>query len=99
MKLTLTDQFISLGHQLSAERDSAHDLWTWLPSHKVAEKNHGDYASEFCPSVKDVMVEAAMYLAHLARPDVPVTPDEQEWFARCPCDQDHVAPVVDPEAG
>jgi len=43
-----------------------------------------DYAGEFMPSVRDVMVEASMYLAHL-RPLVPPTREEREWFETCPC--------------
>jgi hypothetical protein len=58
-------ELVNLGNELSEEREKAHDLWTWLPSYKVAEKNHGDYASEHCPSPKDVMVEAAMYIGRL----------------------------------
>lgn len=85
----MKQEFIKLGQQLDAENNAAHDLWTWLPSHKIAQKHHGDYASEYCPSNADVMKEAAMYLGHLRRPEVPLTPEEQEWFWRCPCDEDH----------
>lgn len=61
----LRDQIIALGKQMSEEQDAAYNLWTWLPSHQVTEKHHGDYVDTFCPSVKDVMVEAAMYLGHI----------------------------------
>jgi len=88
--MKLAQELISLGQQLADENASAYDLWTWLPSHKIAQKHHGDYASEFCPSNGDVMKEAAMYLGHLKRPEVPLTPEEQEWFTRCPCGEDHV---------
>jgi hypothetical protein len=63
----------------------AHDLWSWLPSRAVAEKYHGDNALEHCPSNRDVMTEASMYLGHLKHPDAALTPEEQEWFTRCPC--------------
>ena len=94
MSNPLASQLIALGQQLSEERDAAHDLWTWLPSHKVAERFHGDYASNNCPSVKDVMVEAAMYIACLkdntGRVDrVGHTQEEKEWFERCPCGESH----------
>lgn len=85
----LKQDLISLGEQLAEENNAAHDLWTWLPSHKVTEKHHGDYASEHCPSNRDVMVEAAMYLAHLKRPDEPLTPEAKVWFTVCSCGEDH----------
>jgi hypothetical protein len=80
---------IRLGEQLAAENDAAHDLWSWLPSHTIAVKHHGDYGSEHCPSNQDVMKEAAMYLGHLKHPEIALTPEEQEWFTRCPCGEDH----------
>jgi hypothetical protein len=80
---------INFARQLSDEDDAAFMLWTWLPSHKVAEKHHGDYASEFRPSNLDVMKEAAMYLGHLKHPDVPLTEEEKDWFETCPCDESH----------
>ena len=80
---------IRLGEQLAEENNAAHDLWSWLPSHAIAEKHHGDYASEHCPSNGDVMKEAAMYLGHLKHPDVALTPEEQEWFTNCPCGEAH----------
>lgn len=85
MKLDL----IRLGEQLSEENNAAHDLWTWLPSHAVAKKHHGDYAAEHCPSNRDVMIEAALYLAHLRHNDKALSVNEKEWFTRCPCDKDH----------
>jgi hypothetical protein len=81
---------IRLGEQLAAENNAAADLWTWLPSHAVAVERHGDYASSHCPGIRDVMLEAAMYLAHLKHPKAPLGPEEKEWFARCPCDEDCV---------
>jgi len=99
--MNAADAIIALGTQLSDEKSAAHDLWTWLPSYKVAEKNHGDYASEFAPCVKDIMAEAAMFIAAMKDPSSPfgpktaevlrtLTPDETDWFMRCPCEQDHV---------
>jgi hypothetical protein len=89
--MNAADSIIALGVQLSAEKNAAHDLWTWLPSYKVAQLNHRDYASEFCPSVKDVLTEAAMFVSCLqAAPGKDYTLEEKEWFARCPCGEDHV---------
>lgn len=90
----LADEFIRLGQQLSEEQAAAGDLWTWLPSHKVAERHHNDYALEFAPSVKDIMVEAAMYLAFIKQPR-DVTTEEKEWFTRCPCGEEHEVVKVD----
>jgi len=80
---------IHFARQLSEEDDAASDLWSWLPSHAVAQKHHGDYASEHRPSNKDVMTEAALYLARLTRPGEPLTAEEKDWFETCPCDESH----------
>lgn len=85
----LAQELIRFGQQLADENSAAHDLWTWLPSHKVAERHHGDYASEHCPSNRDVMTEAALYLANTHRADTTMTDEEKEWFERCPCGKDH----------
>ena len=87
--MKLAQELIRFGEQLAAENAAAHDLWSWLPSHKVAQKHHGDYASEHCPSNKNVMHEAALYLANASRADTTMTAAEKEWFTRCPCDEDH----------
>ena len=86
----LRNQIIRLGEQLAAEENAAHDLWTWLPSHAVAKRNHDDYASAHRPSVSDVMREAAEYLAHLKRPSEPLSVEQRRWFDECPCDEDHL---------
>jgi hypothetical protein len=88
--MKFAQELIRFGEQLSEESNAACDLWSWLPSHKVAEKHHGDYAVEHSPSNRDVMVEAAMYLGYLKHPEVPLTFEEQEWFERCPCGENHV---------
>ena len=85
------DAMISLGKQLDEMQNAAHDLWTWLPSRKVAEKNHGDYADNFTPTVKDILVEAAMFVACLKDGTArDYTPEEREWFEKCPCGEDHI---------
>ena len=88
--MKLADELIRFGQQLVEEHNAAHDLWSWLPSYKIAEKHHGDYAANAQPSNADVMKEAAMYLGHLKRPEVPLTSEEQDWFTRCPCGEDHL---------
>lgn len=89
MKRGLAHEIIELGQQLSAENEAAHDLWTWLPSYRIAQKHHRDYASEHRPSNRDVMVEAAMWLANMSQAATTMTPEEEEWFKRCPCGEDH----------
>ena len=60
---------IRLGEQLAQEQAAALDLWSWLPSYKIAERYHGAHALEHCPNNADVMVEAAMYFGYLKHPD------------------------------
>jgi hypothetical protein len=85
----LAQELIRFGEQLAEENAAATDLWSWLPSHKVAETHHGDYAAEHCPGKRDVMTEAALYIAHLRNPKELLTPEEQEWFTSCPCGESH----------
>jgi hypothetical protein len=87
--MKLAQELIRFGEQLASANNAAHDLWTWLPSYKIAQKCHGDYASEHRPSNSDVMVEAALYLANVSRADTTMNPEEQQWFMRCPCGEDH----------
>lgn len=79
---------ISLGHELSEQQNKAFDLWTWLPSYKAAQAAHGDYASNFTPSVSDVLTEATMFISHGLSPT-----EEQRAaagdFYKCPCGEDH----------
>lgn len=72
--MSLRDDFIRLGEELSNERNAAHDLWTWLPSYKHAQAAFGDYASEYMPSVHSIMLEAATFFAHGMAP----TPEQIE---------------------
>lgn len=83
---------ILLGEELAEENDAARDLWTWLPSYAVTVKHHGDQASVHCPSNRDVMKEAAMYLGqHLKHPKTPLTREEQVWFTSCACGDAHAS--------
>lgn len=63
--MSIIEEIITLGEQLVAQRDAASDLWTWLPSHKVAEKHHGDYAGEHLPTLQMVLTESSMYIVYL----------------------------------
>jgi hypothetical protein len=59
------DLIISLGAELSDQENVAHDLWTWLPSYKVAKELRGDYACEYRPGVADVMRDAMALISTL----------------------------------
>ncbi len=90
----LRNALIDLGHRLAEDREAAHDLWSWLPSHKVAERHHGDYAGEFQPAEADVMREAAIYLSMLRSDDQEAwrarnKGEVEEWFESCPCGDVH----------
>lgn len=85
------NDLIQLGEQLAAENNAAAQLWTWLPSHAVAVQHHGDYAAAPCPNNHDVMLEAALFLANVRRPDTTPTAEETEWFTSCPCGETHAA--------
>lgn len=70
--------------RLDDEDSAAHDL----PSHKVAEKHHGDYACEHRPTNADLMREAAMLIAEMKGTKHP-DENRSEWFERCPCGESH----------
>lgn len=94
--MDFTSGLRDLVRRLDADDNAAYELWTWLPSYKVAQKHHGDYASNHQPPAADVMREAAMVFALQARPDS-VTPAEQaEWFEQCPCGESHTEDGEDP---
>ena len=57
---------IELGEYLKNTEDRASDLWTHLPSYKVAQKFHGEYASEFRPSPEHIMAEACEFIYALS---------------------------------
>jgi hypothetical protein len=86
---TPRQELIRFAQQLADEDAAAFDMWTWLPSCKVAEKYHGSHSANFRPSNRDVIVEAVLYIAHLKHPHEPLTDEQKEWFKRCPCGEDH----------
>ena len=54
----LRDGMLELAKELEAEENAAFDLWSWLPSCKLAAKYHGDYYVEHQPCTADIMREA-----------------------------------------
>lgn len=79
------DVFIRLGERLAAQKNTAFDLWTHLPSAAAAQRGHGDYFSEFTPSPTDVMREAAAFIHDRCAPDAAALRDNPLY--RCPCDE------------
>lgn len=85
--LDFRNELIKLGHELSEEKNAAYNLWSWLPSRRAAEQAHGDYAGNYCPSVRDILEEAATFIGHGMAP----TPEQlaEEELYHCPCGNDH----------
>jgi hypothetical protein len=92
MTMGLRQEIISLGLELSEQDNRAFNLWTHLPSYNAAQAEHGDYASNFTPSVSDIMFEATLFIARQKqeiRGEVTdLVPEEEQWFS-CPCGEDH----------
>ncbi len=78
--------------QMDSEAEAAYDLWSWLPSRKVAERHHGDYASNVQPTVADIMREAALVLAEAAGSKLDPA-ERADFFEKCPCGEDHETAV------
>lgn len=89
--MTTRSNFIRLAHELEAEGNEAFSLWTWLPSYKAAEAAHADYASNFTPTVTDVLREACLFIAHGLNPTDEQRAEAGELYA-CPCGEPHDAP-------
>lgn len=83
MSQRLRNLIQNLAGDFDREDGCAFDLWTWLPSHKVAENYHGDYASSFTPSIAFVLAEAAFVLAEHAGYEH--TSAERAKYEECPC--------------
>lgn len=87
--MSIKQDIIRLAHDLEEERNEAFMLWTWLPSHKVVEKHHGDHGDNFTPSVSDILKEATLWLAYINskkdNPDAPMSDEQKQWFTECPC--------------
>ena len=80
--ISMMRQFLS---DYDSEREEAHDLWTWLPSYKAAEKSHGDYACEFTPPAYVLHGTISHVLAYLINGS-PITDEWIEEWCGCPCD-------------
>jgi hypothetical protein len=88
--MSFRGDIIRLGQELSEQDNAALVLWTRLPSHNAAKAAHGDYATEYTPSVLDVLKEASMYIAHGLNPTPEQIKEAGEFYA-CPCGEVHSA--------
>jgi hypothetical protein len=83
------DQLIQLAHELEEQRESAHELWTWLPSYASTKIAHGHLEAVDMASEEAVMAEASTFLSFIA------SKDRTRWWSthkedalelfRCPC--------------
>ncbi|HGK7311118.1 TPA: hypothetical protein ACJ51G_001096 [Aeromonas hydrophila subsp. hydrophila] len=88
-EMKVQEMIIKLGEELSEQKNSAYELWTGLPSYQAAVRGHGDYASEQCPCVSDVIKEATLFISHGLNP-TPQQIVEASDFYQCPCGEDHL---------
>lgn len=80
-------ELTKLVHEFEDEANAAFNLWTWLPSYREAQKNHGNYADQFRPTISDIMIEASIFISLKCEP----TPEglvRNEHF-HCPCGEYH----------
>ena len=77
------------------ENNAAHDLWTWLPSYKVAQRFHGSKGIFEAPPIGDILTEASLFIACLKNTEMrDYSPEEKEWFERCPCGEEHTKAIL-----
>lgn len=84
---------IDLGAELDRQRNAAFDLWSWLPSYKVAIKWHGDIASEYMPSIENILYEACIVMAQ--HKGHKLSKEDRKFLAQCPCGDNHQAEEQD----
>ena len=84
------DMIIQLGKRLDEQKEAAFELWTLLPSYRAAQIGHGDYAGEHAPSVKDIIIEANLFITHGLAPTAEQYAEAGEYYS-CPCGEEHSA--------
>lgn len=88
--MTLRSEIRELARRFDDEDNAAFDLWSWLPTHRRAQKDHGDYAHEYRPPLSIIMEEAAAVFAALR--DGPLTPEAEARILEefpCQCGESH----------
>lgn len=76
-------ELLKLSHELEAESNAAHDLWTWLPSYKSAQKVHNmNFIQNLGYTVENVLIEACELFSYIKGYDLTAT--KKENFS-CPC--------------
>lgn len=89
--MSLRDEIQRLAHDFDDQDNASHNLWTWLPSYREAQKHHGDYAGNLTPSIADVMREAITFIMHRLDP-TPEQVEEAGEIYKCPCGEPHDIP-------
>lgn len=92
--MSLRSDIQSLANEFDAEDNAAVDLWSWLPSRKIAEKYHGDCADNVRPSIESLMTEATIVLAEKA--GYPPSEETRREWSECPCGEGHDESEVSP---
>lgn len=93
--MSARDLIAELARQFAAEDNAAFDLWSWLPSHRRASKAHGDYASEYRPSIASLLYEATLVLSGTSDAKIAEYLDE----VGCSCGEVHEDVGVDGHHG
>lgn len=86
--MSLKNDIIRFAKELEEVNNASFDLWTWLPSRKMAEKAHGDYADEYQPELPNLLKETTMVLSLLSNKQFEKLEEEsyRSWFG-CPCEE------------
>ncbi len=92
--MSFRDDLLQHAHQLETERETASDLWTWLPSYHITREAHGDHATNFMPSNAEVMREATAVLSRLCG-----YTEEHFPFDECCCDNPVTCPSTSRSMG
>ena len=87
--MSIRQDLIELGEKVGSH---VHRSWAALFSSEscvgtARARSHS--RRDASPRPCDIMVEAAMYIAHLRHPERELTREERDWFAACPCGEDH----------
>lgn len=83
--MDLRASLLEFARSLESESEAAADLWTWLPSYRVATAAHGEYATNYRPSTTEIVREATGVMTCL------FGGHDNYPFSTCPCDKCELA--------